>query len=285
MSLTTQIVKKTATIEKRLEGMNRVEIQKRNQHAWSHACSTHRALPALRAFWSMGSVDYAAASRSADTSGNGYDLGDAGGGSNVEFSYDANNPYAPIAIFNGGANDYLSRADGGAGNWADILGTEAYIRATERGLTLGGWFWFSALPGAAEFLMAKDDVGANRQYYLVTTAANLVQFGVHPGPVVVNSAGTLNTGWNHCIGVYDQPSQIVYTVLNGTVTAGAAGAAPAALNDSGAAFTIGASGAGASRFTGYASLCFLLACSLREAAATFTATAALYAQTRALFGV
>lgn len=241
-------------------------------------------LPALRAAYPMSSVDYTAANRAIDTSGQGNHLGDAGGGANVEFSYDTTNPFAPIAIFNGGANDYLSRADGGAGNWADILGTEAYIRAAERGLTLGGWFWWSALPGAFQYLIAKDDVGANRQYLLYLLNTNAIRFQVWAGPIGVTSAAAINVGWNHCVGIYDQPSQTLYVVLNGVVTAGGAGTAPAALADTAAPFTIGASGAGTSRFTGYGSMCSLQACSMYDGG-NFRQILGLRQQTRSVFGV
>jgi hypothetical protein len=229
--------------------------------AWGHACSMIKARPGLRGFWPMSSVDYTAGNRAVDISGQGNHLGDAGAGANVEFSYDTNSPLAPIAIFNGGANDYLSRADGGAGNWADILGTEGYIRAAERGLVLEGWFWWSAIPGPAQYLMAKDDRGANRQYALFVQGANDVRFIVNPGLVNVTSSNFVVVGWNHVIGIYDQANLDLHVVLNGTLTSNVGGA-PAALTDTTAPFVVGADSAGGNLFTGYASMCSLGASSV-----------------------
>lgn len=236
--------------------------------------------PVLRAFWPMSSVHVTPGTVAVDVSGQENHLGDAGQGGNVEFSYDTANVLAPIAIFNGGASDYLTLADAGAGDWADILGTEGYVRAAERGLTIGGWFWWSALPGAVEYLMAKDDGGANRQYRLIVTAGDLIQFEVWAGPVSVASGATINAGWNHAVGIYDQPSQTLFVVLNGVVTTGGVGAAPAVLADTAAAFTIGADGAGANPFTGYASGCSLNACSVATAKES-----AIRESTKAAYGV
>jgi len=204
----------------------------------------------------------------------------------VLFSYDTAHPLAPIAIFSGAANSLLLRSDFGVGNWADILGTEPYIRAAERGLTLGGWFWWSAKPGVLQYLIGKDDTGFGRSYRVIVTAANLIQFTVWPGPVSVTSAATINAGWNHCTGIYDQPSQTLYVELNGVITAGGAGAAPAALADQTSSFIIGADGAGGNRFAGYASMCFLCACSLTGGVPpTCAHIRALRQKTKALYGV
>lgn len=249
-------------------------------NAWRSAKSAHLALPVLRAYWPMSSVNYTAANRAIDVSGQGNHLSDAGGGTNVLFGFDPAPRLALCAQYLGGANQYLTRADGGAGNWADILGTEAYVPNAQRGLTLGGWFYWTALPGAVQFLMAKDDVGANRQYQLVILATNQIQLAVRPGPVTVQSAATISAGWNHCVGRYDQNSQTLVIYLNGAQTNGVAGAAPAALADSAAPFTIGADGAGTNRFTGYSDNNFLCACSINTSIIT-----ALFQQTRAMYGV
>ena len=208
----------------------------------------------------MSAVDYQR-SECGDEGPFGYKLASAAALGGVEFSYDVNAPLVPIAIFSGAVNSWLVRPDGGVANWADIFGTEVQVRAAERGLTFGGWFWWSALPGAVHTLIAKDNFGPQRQYSLYTLAANTIQFTVSPGPVVVVSAATINVGWNHIVGVYDQPNQDLHVILNGAVTSNL-GAAPAALNDSTANFAIGASSAGNLRFTGYASMCFLCASSV-----------------------
>ena len=245
---------------------------------WRSMCSMLLGSPALRAAWPMSSIDFQQP-ECTDISGHGNHL-QAAAVNTVLFGYDPTPGIAPVAEFGGAVNMYLFRADGGVNNWADIQGNEGYILGAQRGLTLGGWFWWAALPGAAQVLMAKDDLGANRQYYISITVGNLIQFAVHPGPVVVNSTATINSGWNHLVGIYDQPSQTIYIVLNGTDTPGGAGAAPAALNDTGAPFTIGADGAGGNRFTGRASDCILCAESLRQGFVR-----ACYHYTQASYGV
>ena len=238
-------------------------------------------IPALRAAWSMASVDYVRP-EATDISGHGNHLQSAAALGGVTFGYDNSATpriRAPIAVFGGGVNQYLLRADGGAGNWADITGTETQIIAAERGLAIGGWFWWPALPGAVEHLMGKVD-GVTPQYRLYLTAADTISWQVWPGPVAATSAATINVGWNHCFGIYDQPSQTLFAGLNGVVTAGGIGAAPAAIVDTALAFVIGADSIGGSRFTGSASMCFLSACSVPQ-----DAIRGLRQEQRNVFGV
>jgi hypothetical protein len=244
-------------------------------YSWKTVINMHLALPGLRGFWPMSSVGHLAASRARDVSVNGHDLGDAGGV--VQFGSDQT--FIPIADFQGGANDYLTLADAGAGGWADVLGTEAYVKTADRGLTIGGWFYDGTLSGAVEHLIAKEDGGANLQYRLVKDAADLLQFRVWAGPVTVTSAAALNAGWNHCVGIYDNANQDLHVILNGVVASNA-GAAPAALPDTGAAFTIGADGAGANLFTGYGSVCFICAAAIDTVVAQ-----SLYWHAAALYGI
>jgi hypothetical protein len=252
-------------------------------HPQVRAVSALLALPGLRAAWPM-SVVGLVQPECTDVSGHGYDLATPAAIGDVVFGYGPTG-IPPMAYFWGLANCYLFRADGGANNWADIGNAfgDFQILNTQRGLSLGGWFWWQALPGAIHFLMGKDDVGANRQYQLSLQAANVIQFVVWPGPVLVNSTATINVGWNHCVGIYDRTSQDLHVVLNGVVTTNA-GAAPAALVDTGAPFTIGADGGGTCRLTGYASMCFLSGASMEDGG-NFRGVLNLYSQQRELFGV
>jgi len=244
---------------------------------WRSMCSMLLGTPGLRAAWPMSSVDFAQP-ECIDISGQGNHLQAAALG-NVVFGR-APTGIAPGAFFGGAANQYLTRADGGAGNWADVLGTENYIAIAQRGLTMGGWFWLGVLPSFWFVgLMTKAD-GVTPQYRLVLDAANQVRFEVWPGPVAVVSAAAMTVGWNHCTGIYDQPSQTLFVELNGVITAGAAGAAPAALVDTAVPFVIGADGVGANRFTGWGSDCFLSAASLSQGFVR-----AGYHYTKAAYGV
>lgn len=107
---------------------------------WRSMCSMLLGTPGLRAAWPMSVVDYQRP-ECTDISGNGYDLQSANALGDVLFGHDPTPGIAPVAVFSGAANSYLTRADGGAGNWADITGAEAYIIAAQQGLTMGGWFW------------------------------------------------------------------------------------------------------------------------------------------------
>jgi hypothetical protein len=237
--------------------------------------------PGLRAAWPM-SVVGLVQPECTDISGHGYHLATPAAIGDVVFGYGPVG-MTPMAYFWGIANCYLFRADAGATDWADI-GTifgEFQILNTQRGLSLGGWFWWPALPGAGQMLMGKDDFGANRQYGIyLNVPGHTVSFLVWPGPVGVASANTINTGWNHIVAIYDRTSQTLYIVLNGVATPGVLGAAPAALVDTAAPFTIGGSGAGGALFTGYASDCFLSACSL-----SLGFVKAGYHYTKAAYGV
>ena len=243
--------------------------------AWMHAVSIHLALPALRALWTMSSIGYIQP-ECTDVSGQGNHLATPAAIGDVVFGYGPTG-YPPTAYFWGLPNCYLFKADGGGGaNWADTgtIWSDFQILDTQRGLTLGGWFWWPALPGAWQHLMSKDDLGANRQYALMLTNTNQLRFELFPGPTWATSTNTINVGWNHCIGIYDRTTQNQSVVLNGIVATNVGGA-PAALADSAAPFTIGADGAGGNRFTGYASLCWLQACSMYQAG-TFDMVRALY---------
>ena len=142
--------------------------------AWGNTVSNHLALPGLRAFWPMSSVDQTAAARARDLSGIGNHLAD---NNTCDFAYSGLYPYVSFD----GVNQYLNKADGGAGAWADIIGTEAYIAVPQQGLSMGGWFYPAAFPGAGEHgLMSKwDDNAVNqRGYKLTLLGANQFKFEI-----------------------------------------------------------------------------------------------------------
>ena len=233
------------------------------------AQSALMGIPALRAAWPMSSIDYTQP-ECTDISGHGHHLQAAVALGNIAFGYDNTATpkfWAPVANFAGAANQYLFRADGGAANWADIglVGGDLQILAGQQGLALGGWFHQAALVGVGQHLMSKDDGAAQRQYQLVLRNTDQVSLFVWPGPVSVTSVATINVGWNHVVGIYDKPNLDLRIVLNGVVTSNL-GTAPANLVDSTAPFTIGADGAGGTRMTGLASMCFLSAGSVQQAA-------------------
>lgn len=243
--------------------------------AWRHAVSSVMALPALRAVWPMSSVDYTVASRARDVAGAGYHLGDNNG---VTFNYDQ---LAPHAEFDG-INQYLSRADGGAANWADIIGTEAYVAPKSQGLTLGGWFYFDNVAAAVETMMGKYDTGANqRSYSLYRIGAGNARFAVSNNGIAaagINEQILAPSLWYFIVGRYI-PSTSIEIWVNGASSVLGAGI-PAALFDGTAPFTVGAFGNPANYMDGRASMCWLCAAALSDSIITAT-----YQQQRKMYNV
>lgn len=124
----------------------------------------------------------------------------------------------------------------------DIIGTEAYISANERGLTLGGWFKFTTIPASIFGLMSKWHIVTNNAAYsLIKTAANNILFQITTdGSTVVSvtSAGTvaLDT-WYHLYGRF-QPNKELAVFIDNVKTVNAV-AVPATIFDSEEPFAIG----------------------------------------------
>jgi hypothetical protein len=258
------------------------QFQKRWEgiYHWRSMCSMLLGTPGLRAAWPMSVVDYQAP-ECTDISGHGYDLQAAGALGNVTFGTDPTPGIPPAAVFGGGANQYLVRADGGAGNWADIRGNETYIIAAQRGLSLGGWFYVNPLPAAAMMLMCKCDFVGQQSYFIRFLAGGAAQIRVYAaGLTSLTSTNTGQVGWNHVVGVYDAPNQNLHIILNGQVTSNLGGAVAPPLVDSTAAFTVGADSLGNNRLTGYGSDCWLDACALST-----NHVRASYGYTKAAYGV
>ena len=62
--------------------------------------------------------------------------------------------YAPYVEFNGSSQS-LYKNDGGAANWADVLGTESHVDSDIQGLTFGCWCYFDGLTGNSQYVMSK----------------------------------------------------------------------------------------------------------------------------------
>lgn len=246
-----------------------------SNYAWQGAISSILALPALRAFWPMSSVDYATASRARDIAAGAYHLGD---NNTVLFGYDQLAPYAEFD----GVNQYLSRADGGAANWADIRGTEAYVVAAQRGLTLGGWFYFDNAAGATEGMMAKDAGVPQRAYFMSRQAGGAIRWLVSvdgTANIFIDSTQTpAQSTWFFSVARF-VPSTSLDIFVNANKTSNVA-AVPASIFDSTTQFTVGSRGSPANYMAGRASLCFLCAAALSD-----SLVSALYHQTRKLYNV
>ena len=117
----------------------------------------------------------------------------------------------------------------------DILGTETYVSANERGLTIGGWFKFTTAPASIFGLISKwysSPPGTNQAAYrLYKTAANTICFEVSPdgtaaAAVNATSTATVTTDiWYHLYGRFNPGVSVnvfVDTAITTTATATAA---------------------------------------------------------------
>ncbi|MCP4540598.1 MAG: hypothetical protein GY832_25965 [Chloroflexi bacterium] len=256
--------------------------------AWRHAVSSVMALPALRAFWPMSSVDYAVASRARDVAGGGYHLEDI---NTVAFGYDQLVPYVQLIRAN---NEHLRRLDGGAANWADITGTEAYVLAKNAGLAVGGWFNFDSLPVAAiQGLMGKYNAAIAQRSYLtllhpvavVPRAPTFLVSGNGVATVMVEASFIPTIGsWHYIVGRFMPGAELAIFVsdTDGSLNkfTNLAGV-PAAAFDGTADFEIGGlDGTAIAYMNGRASMCWLCAAAVSDSIIT-----ALYHQQRKMFGI
>ena len=257
----------------------RTDFQHRNEpnFAWKSAASVLQVIPGVIAAWPMSIVRLDnASSRARDATGAGYDLTS---NNNVLFGYEPST-LIPYAVFNG-VDRFLSRVDGGPANWADVRGTETHIPVAQRGLTLGGWFWFDNTAAAIEHCIGKRIGIGNLSYYLRRLATGEANFEISDDGTNTDNATSVVTipedSWHCMIGRFD-PSTSVDVFLDGTWATGAT--ARASIFDSGADFTIGAVSGGGEYMAGRSSLCWLSQMYLSDAIA-FN----FYQQTRAMFGV
>lgn len=270
-----QLVSQIVNLRRELDALETPEIS-------SDLISPYLSLPGLRGFWPMSAVDYT--NPQCIDIANGYDLTN---NNTATFGYDPNQVLAPC-VFLDGVNQFLSRADGGAANWADIIGTETYIEnsaVTARGLTILCWFFLAAVPAAQEFLVSKLLFAADLSYFLSVMNTGTVIHGIsNNGAAVVQqaSSNTVNANaWNFTA-LRFVPSTTVDVYLNGVKTSLAAGI-PASVFDGAAVFHIsgydnGAGGVNAP-FAGRISLVPLCA-----AAASDAEISSIYQQTRGVFG-
>ena len=227
------------------------------------------SLTGLCGAWGMAAFD--GAGNAQDQSGHGHHLGYNG---NPTYNYANLAPYITLD----GVGDYLARADEAD---LDILGTESYVAAGARGLTMGGWFYFGNAAAAIETCMGKWNAAANMAYRIYRSAAGLGVFEVSitgAAAVQVTGPAIAQGVWVWLAGRF-VPSVSLDLWVNGTLTSVVAGV-PASIFNSNADFRIGANGAGTELLTGRSSMCFLCAGALSS-----QNPSAIYQQGRPLFGV
>lgn len=273
--MTIHVTRSMTKLWKRMGYLESTDPQKRT-------CAPLVSLPFIRAGWTMGFIDYQNP-RVCDVTGMGYRLTDNNA---PVYGFDLSAPYAEFD----GVNQWLNRADGGAGNWADILGTEAYVPAAQRGLTFGGWFRFDRLTNH-EFLIAKDTTVVGTSSYRLSFRGDVANdpfyFVISNGAAFTTVTHTLSktveiSRWYFVVGRYTPGAEIKIYVGAGDAVESSTNvvAIPAALNDSTADLTIGSQSGGGLYLDGRASCCFLCAGALSDAWVR-----CLYSQLREIFRV
>lgn len=133
---------------------------------WESLCSAYLALPALRAFWPMSVFN---------ESGNLIDIAQQHVMTNVNTAILAGvNPPVPHVGFDSASSQYFYASDTA---WQRVSGTETYVYALERGLTIGGWV--RRATGTTCTVIAKWGTSSSeRSYILYTNSTNEPVFGV-----------------------------------------------------------------------------------------------------------
>lgn len=269
----------TSTVQRRpneLVDVLRTDFQHRNEpnFAWKSAVSCTLGLAGLVGSWPMSVIRLDAdADRVRDVSGAAYHLTRNGNprltGDDLRFFIDLD-----------GTGDYLDRV-AGAASWASILGTDAHIGATLRGLTMGCWVKFDATPVADDYIMAKMTAAAeNYSYWLVGHNTGVLRGGVSvdgTAQATQTHSTTIDTDW-HFAAMRFVPSTTVDIWWDDEMESNAA-AIPASIFDGTADFTIGSRDAGDSEMAGRVSLAWLCQCALPDAVLF-----SLWHQQRAMFG-
>jgi hypothetical protein len=264
-------------IAEELDGLrNRIAALEPLEQPLPSAVAPFLLLPGLRGFWPMSAFD--SSGNAQDQSGHAHHL-----------TYNGNPVYVGVGLIPyirlDGTGDYLSRADEAD---LDITGTEGYVSAISRGLTLGGWFQFvnAAGVGNDELISKYNTTGDQRSYRLFRQSG-----GGSPLAFSVSSDGTAATlvtatggapsavdTWYFLAARLD-PSTSMSVWVNGTRTDTVVGI-PASIHSGSAQFYIGETQAPSNPLNGRASLCFLCAAALSD-----TTVASIFNATRALFGV
>lgn len=245
-------------------------IKVRESGAWvnfipSDLISPFLSLPALRGFWAT----------SVDSNGDWFDL--SGLGKTLTYQGVANFSYTDLfsCWYYGGAGRH-NRGDEAD---LDIIGTEAYISGTQRGLTFGGWFQPTAAAGS--HLIGKAD-DTNGPYFLYGTAGTSLLFRVRNAADAANfdvsiAPFAINT-WHFVAARYTPSTEL--KVWDGAATNTNVAGIPASLLNGNDAFSIGAAGGGATPYTGSAGFCFLCVCAVSDAKIE-----SVFQQTRGAFGI
>ena len=225
-----------------------------------NAIGTHLALPQLRGFWPMSSID---------DSFNAYDLSGqnrtltANSLTSASFGTSSLTPYVDFD----GTADYYSRADEAGLD----LGND---------LTSGGWFYFDGTSTTSQ-IIGKGVSGTNISFKMTQTNADLASV-VHDGTSADTKTYTsqIVAGWHHLVQVAYLDTNIKHLIYFDGEALAEQTSSLTTINNSTAAFTIGSISGGGNYFDGRASMCFICNTIL-----TAAHVAALFSVSRGLYSV
>lgn len=226
-------------------------------HAMVDAVGMLRMFPGVVGIWPGGVFGGGSASQSklVDVSGNGLHL--TRNGTTL-----ARSTGLASYIEYDGSSGFYEHADASI---FDIVGTETYIGASLRGLTIGCWVYFSAL-GTNEAVMSKMGASGNFSYILHKLSSNdAINFRISSdGSTLVSvTSDTLSAPrWYFICGRYD-PSAELKIWLNGDAVSNTT-SIPATIFSGNGPFAIGTYNSGVHLFDGYVSLAFLCAAAVPD---------------------
>lgn len=269
-----ETVRKITEIERRLDDLALPEVS-------SDLVGSLLSLPVLRAVWPMSCSGYQDADLANDISGAGYHLTGNGAGTIRFGNGNLSNGFNTRML--SANSQYLSRADGGATNWADITGANNHTQTNNQGLTLLGWTYFTDPASSTETFGGKWVPGSNNRSYLLQRNAtgNMNAIISTNGTTEVSIASddiVDEATWIFTAMRFD-PSTSLDVFINEDHWQNTT-SIPATIYDSTAPFTLGATGTPDDFINGFMSLVALSAAYISDAQIL-----EFLQRTRAVFGV
>jgi len=165
-----------------------------------------------------------------------------------------------------GTGDYFSHVDRAG---LDITGTETYVTAASRGLTMGGWFYIDTSTSLGTLMSKFLGIGNQRSYALhqpFAVGANRIDgtISVDGAAVftVVGDSISIGSWFFSCLRFLPSTELAVFVNADkNTVTAGV----PASIFSGSADFVVGGRSGGTELIDGRAAYCFLCACAVSDA--------------------
>lgn len=267
------------TLSKRTHRAEIASRPSRSAMAWSGAISTFLTLPALRGFWPMSVWDENG--QAIDLSGQGRHL-TRGGAGVINQALSVGGLATYYAMDNA---RYLYRADEAG---LDILGTEAYVISSMRGLTIGAWIRPTTPSAADDGIIGKWTTTTPQRSYLLwrNNVDSCFRFGVSTnGAGGVSDTSTINASVGYTLDKFHfvvgrfTPGTAVSIWVDG-VKASNTTSIHSTIFNSTAPLTIGSYNTSLGTWTHQQAFCFLCASAVRDDVIN-----ALFENTRGIFGV